>query len=154
MCRIAGSGMYWCIFSWGILFLLPVFDYHMVHVLVQWWELLLVSSSYVCFFVTHWGRGNIFSRQHFEMDFLEWKCMNLDKNSLKFFPKVPINNIGSDNGLVPARRQAIIWTNAGIGWWVVTHICVTRPQWVNRKLSIGSSNGSVLNQCQSITWAN
>ena len=33
-----------------------------------------------------------------------------------FVPKVPINNIpafGSDKGLVPTRRQAIIWTNDG-----------------------------------------
>ena len=35
--------------------------------------------------------------------------------SLKFVPKGPVNNIpvGSDNGLTPARRQAIIWTNDG-----------------------------------------
>ena len=26
-------------------------------------------------------------------------------------------SIGSDNGLVPNRRQAIIWTNDGLGWW-------------------------------------
>ena len=25
-----------------------------------------------------------------------------------------LTNIGSDNGLAPGRRQAIIWTNAGI----------------------------------------
>ena len=31
--------------------------------------------------------------------------------SLKFVSKSPTNNICSDNGLVPARRQAIIWTN-------------------------------------------
>ena len=34
--------------------------------------------------------------------------------SLKFVPKGLINNvfgIGSDSGLAPARRQAIIWTN-------------------------------------------
>ena len=31
----------------------------------------------------------------------------------EFVPKVPIdkNSIGSNNGLVPDRRQAIIWTN-------------------------------------------
>ena len=49
------------------------------------------------------------------------------KTSLKFFPKIRINNIpslyprptkleggilvGSDNGLAPTRRQPIIWTN-------------------------------------------
>ena len=38
------------------------------------------------------------------------------KISPKFVPKGPIINIsgiGSDNGLAPARRQAIIWTNDG-----------------------------------------
>ena len=37
------------------------------------------------------------------------------KISLKFVPKGPINysNTGSDNGLVPSRRQDIIWTNGG-----------------------------------------
>ena len=36
--------------------------------------------------------------------------------SLKFVPKGPLNNIpaiGSDNGLAPTRRQAIIWNNDG-----------------------------------------
>ena len=38
------------------------------------------------------------------------------KISLKFVPKGQINknsSIGSDNGLAPSRRQAIIWTNDG-----------------------------------------
>ena len=52
-----------------------------------------------------------------------FKCILLNENawisleiSLKFVPKVQINNInsiGSDNGMAPARRQAIIWTNDG-----------------------------------------
>ena len=36
--------------------------------------------------------------------------------SLKFVPKGPIEKysiIGSDNGLAPTRRQAIVWTNDG-----------------------------------------
>ena len=36
------------------------------------------------------------------------------KNSLKFVPMGPINNIppfGSYGGLVPSRQQAIIWTS-------------------------------------------
>ena len=58
---------------------------------------------------------------HFPNDI--FKCVSLYENvwisikiSLKFVPKVPINNIpalGSDNGLAPSRRQAIIWTNDG-----------------------------------------
>ena len=38
----------------------------------------------------------------------EWHSI---KVSLKFVPKVPINNIGSADQ--PTRRQAIIWTNDG-----------------------------------------
>ena len=47
------------------------------------------------------------------------------KASLKFIPNGPISNIpaliqvniGSDNGLAPTRRQAIIWTNVNpIDW--------------------------------------
>ena len=55
---------------------------------------------------------------HFEDDI--FKCMFLNENvlilfkiSLMFVPKVRINSIpafGSDNGLVPNRRQAIILT--------------------------------------------
>ena len=35
------------------------------------------------------------------------------KFSLKFVPKGPYSSIGSDDGLVLVRRQAIIWTNDG-----------------------------------------
>ena len=54
-----------------------------------------------------------------------FKCILFNENawilieiSLKLVPKGPINNtpgssIGSDNGLAPTRRQAIIWTNDG-----------------------------------------
>ena len=50
-----------------------------------------------------------------------FKCVFLNENewislkiSLKFVPKgQQYSIIGSDNGLAPARRQAIIWTNVG-----------------------------------------
>ena len=53
---------------------------------------------------------------HFQMHFLEWKCMNFDWDftevcSLGF--SWQYSSIGSDNGLAPTRRQAIIWTNGG-----------------------------------------
>ena len=57
--------------------------------------------------------------RHFADDI--FKCVFLNEDiwisiniSLKFVPMGPINNIssiGSDNGLPPSRRQAIIWTN-------------------------------------------
>ena len=56
--------------------------------------------------------------RHFPDDI--FKCIFFNENvkisikiSLKFVPKGPINNIPSDNGLAPARRQAIIWTHDG-----------------------------------------
>ena len=40
------------------------------------------------------------------------QCWNIVNSNLTNFSKLTI--IGSDNGLSPRRRQAIIWTNAGI----------------------------------------
>ena len=37
----------------------------------------------------------------------------LNEISLKYVPYGPIDNIVSDNGLAPNRRQAIIWSNDG-----------------------------------------
>ena len=74
-----------------------------------------------------------------------------------------LTSIGSDNGLSPGRRQAIIRTNAGIllkrplgtnfseiltHWGRVTHICVS-------KLTIiGSDNGLSPDRRQAIIWIN
>ena len=59
-------------------------------------------------------------RQHFQEHFLEWKLLNFNHNfteicSLEF--NWQYGSIGSDNGLAMHRRQAIIWTNDGIGYW-------------------------------------
>ena len=62
------------------------------HYLKQCW---LVIESVLCnphksnLLLTHWGR-------------VTHKCVSI------------LTSIGSDNGLSPGRRQAIIWTNAGI----------------------------------------
>ena len=45
-----------------------------------------------------------FSGRHFQMHFLEWKCMI--KISLKFIPKGPVNNI-------PALVQIMAWRRTG-----------------------------------------
>ena len=72
---------------------------------------------------------------HFADDI--FKCIFLNKNewislkiSLKFVPKVPINNI-------PALVQIMAWRRPGdkplskpMIVSLLTHICVTRPQWV------------------------
>ena len=36
---------------------------------------------------------------------------------LKLIPNQQQANTGSDNGLAPVRRQAIIWTNDGKDYW-------------------------------------
>ena len=61
-------------------------------------------------------RWPTFSRRHFQMDLLKWKLFYFDSN-LKYVPKGPIDNnpaFGSDDGLVPNRWQAIIWTKDGL----------------------------------------
>ena len=78
--------------------------------------------------------------RHFADDI--FKCIFLNENvwiaikiSLKFVPKGPINNI-------PALVQIMAWRRPGdkplpepIVVSLTTHICVTRPQWVNTKYS-------------------
>ena len=54
--------------------------------------------------LTHWGR-------------VMHKCVS----------KLPI--IGSDNGLSPGRRQAIIWTNDGLLWIIVNLTHGNKLQW-------------------------
>ena len=53
-----------------------------------------------------------------------FKCIVINENacisfkiSLKFVPNQQYSSIGSDNGLAPSRRQAIIWTNDGLVYW-------------------------------------
>ena len=69
-----------------------------------------------------------------------FKCIFLNENvwitikfSMKFVPKGPINNI-------PALVQIMAWRRPGdkplsepMMVRLLTHICVTRPQWVNMK---------------------
>ena len=80
------------------------------------------------------------SGRHFADDI--FKCIFLNENvwtaieiSLKFVPKGPINNI-------PALVQIMAWRRSGdkplsepMMVSLLTHICVTRPQWVNMEIS-------------------
>ena len=68
--------------------------------------------------LTHWGRHKwtSFRRRHFQMDFLEWNCLNSDLNFTEVCfqgSNKQYSSNGSDYGLAPSRRQAIIWTNDG-----------------------------------------
>ena len=72
-----------------------------------------------------------FRRRHFQTIFSEWKCLISIKISLKFVPKAPINNI-------PSLGQIMVWRRPGDKTFsepmmvsLLTHICITGPQWVN-----------------------
>ena len=111
------------------------------------------------FIKTYWGFNKIFSRpfsnafafnslrprqngRHFADDI--FKCIFFNENvwipikiSLKFVPKGPINNI-------PALVQIMAWRRPGdkplselMMVRLLTHICVTRPQWVKRDFESG-----------------
>ena len=46
--------------------------------------------------------------------------------------------IGSDNGLAPNRRQAIIWTNGGLVYWriyasLVLNVLITNDDEIEKK---------------------
>ena len=84
----------------------------------------------------HWGRDKMAAILQTTVSnaFLEWKCMNLIKVSLKFVLKGPINNIS-------IMVQIMAWTCPGdkplseaMMVCLPTHICITRPQWVNPSL--------------------
>ena len=70
-----------------------------------------------------------FSRRHFKMDFLEWKCTNFDY----YFAEVrgPINNIPKLVQLMAWRRPGDKALSEPMMARLPTHIRVTRPQWVN-----------------------
>ena len=74
-----------------------------------------------------------FTRRHFQMDLLKWKCIISTKISLKFVPNSPINNIS-------ALAQMIAWCPPGnkslcepMMVCLLAHIYVTRLQWIETK---------------------
>ena len=76
-----------------------------------------------------------FSRWHYQMDFFNENVRILIKISIKFLPNVPIKYI-------PSLVQIIAWRHPGdkplsepMMVNLLTHICVTRPQWVKKKIS-------------------
>ena len=68
-----------------------------------------------------------------------FKCIFLNENvrlsikiSLKFVPKGQINNITALVQIMAWRRPGAKPLSEPMLVWSLTHICVTRPQWVNR----------------------
>ena len=80
-----------------------------------------------------WQNGRNFADDIFKCIFLNENAWISLKISLKFVPKVRINNI-------PALVKIIAWRLPGdkplsepMTVYLLTHICVTRPQWVNER---------------------
>ena len=88
--------------------------------------------THPCLNLTRWGQDKwpLFRRQHFKCIVLNEYVWSLNKISLKFVPKDLINNI-------PALVQIMAWRWLGdkplsepMMFCLLTHICVTQPQWV------------------------
>ena len=98
-------------------------------------------------FFTHWGWDKMAALFHTTFS-NAFSSMEVHKFWLRFhwslFPKSNYQycSIGSNNGLAPSRRQAIIWTNGG-------YICVNLLQWVRALLVVMSQNNDTWNQ----TWS-
>ena len=98
--------------------------------------------------------GRHFADDIFNCIFLNENVWILIKISLKFVPKGPINNI-------PALVQIMAWRRPGdkllsepMVVSLLTHICVTRPQWVNSwQASYGVSLMKILEKINRIITA-
>ena len=65
------------------------------------------------------------------MHFLEWKYIDFSiKISLKFIPKCPINNISALVQIMARCRPGDKPLSEPMMIILLTHICVTRPQWI------------------------
>ena len=99
---------------------------------------IMANTETIGLALTHWGRDEIDAivQTTFWNAFSWMKKYELSlKISLKFVPKFQINNI-------PALIQIMAWRRPGdkplsepMIVILLTHICVTRPQWVNYSLS-------------------
>ena len=85
-----------------------------------------------------------FRRQHFQMHFLESKCIKISINtSLKFVPRSPINKIPAMVGIMAWRRAGDKPLSELMMVSLLTHICVTQPQCV--KQNVCFNTGSPVN---------
>ena len=92
-----------------------------------------ITKLYAIYFLTHWGRDKMAAI--FQTTFSSVFSWMSIKISLKIVPKGPINNN-------PALVQIMAWRRSGdkplsdpMMVSLLTHICVTRPQWVEPNLS-------------------
>ena len=96
-------------------------DHHELDFMPTFW--MLADDIPFLKFVTRWtslfhvpdSKHFFFRKFYLKMSVLfSPQCVNSLCNEGRIYASVNYAIIGSDNGLSPARRQAIIWTNAGI----------------------------------------
>ena len=75
--------------------------------------------------------GCRFADDIFKCIFMNENVKILIKISLKFVPKCPINNIQALVQIMAWRRPGDKPLSEPMMIKVMTHVCVTRPQWVN-----------------------
>ena len=75
--------------------------------------------------------GRRFANDIFKCIFLKENVWILLKISLKYIPKVPFNNIPSLVQIMAWRRPGDKPLSEPMMVSLLTHICVTQPQWVN-----------------------
>ena len=97
---------------------------------------IVISISYP---LTQWCRDKMTAIIQFKWIFLNENVWISIEVSLKFVPQGPINNI-------PALAQIMAWRRPGdkplsdpIMVNLLTHICVTRPQWVKMGIKFVAS---------------
>ena len=102
------------------------------HLILQIVYQKYVEISFSNFVLIHWGRDELVTlfRQYFKCIFLNeniWISINI---SLKFVHKGPTNNIPTLPQIMACRRLGEKPLSEPMMASLLTHICVTRPQWV------------------------
>ena len=111
------------------------------HYLKQWWLVhRRMYASLGLSELTHWGRDEMdnISQQTFSNVLFNQNVWISIKISLKFVSKVLINNTQALVQIMAWWRPGDMSLSGPMMASVPTHICVTRPQWVNVGLDCSS----------------
>ena len=123
-----------CIFQYAILYMVDKFCTNSPSVVL--YACALVLECWYFYHLTHWGRNKIAMAAIFQTTFI-FKRIFLNENvwilikiSLKFVPKGAINNIPTLVQIKVRCGPDCKPLSEPMMVHLLTHICVTRPQWV------------------------
>ena len=99
-------------------------------------KLLTVLNISSVYDLGHWHieaetKWSPLSRQHFQMNFFNWKCISFNQNFTEFVSYGPINNISSLVQIMAYCQPGVKPLSEPIIDRLLTHVCVTQRQWVN-----------------------